>query len=143
MIHDSLAHLKYYAPILESFDRIEEVLASSYEEGTHQIGTLSVTVESYVPTAFTGTFRAHDSAATLVVMLQGEELFGLTYSERCKGAAKDACGWIQISDSPIKTVITAQSGMFTLFMPREPYALGIVANGSDALVKRMTIVLKP
>ncbi len=143
MIHDSLAHLKYYAPILESFDRIEEVLASSHEEGTHQIGTLSVTVESYVPTSFTGTFKAHDLAATLVVMIEGEELFGLTYSERSKGAAKNKDGWIQISDSPIKTVITAQSGMFTLFMPREPYALGIVANGSDALVKRMTIVLKP
>ena len=119
MIHDSLAHLKYYAPILESFDRIEEVLASSHEEGTHQIGTLSVTVESYVPTSFTGTFKAHDLAATLVVMIEGEELFGLTYSERC---CKKQGGWIQISDSPIKTVITAKRYVHP-FMPREPYAL--------------------
>jgi len=142
MIHDSLANLTQYAPILESFDRIQEVLASSHEEGTYQIGTLSVTVESYVPTVFSGIFRAHDSAATLVVMLQGEELFGLTYSERCKGVAKDDAGWMEINDSPISTVITAKPGMFTLFMPREPYALGIAGKDSTSNVKRMTIVLE-
>ncbi|MEA5106641.1 MAG: YhcH/YjgK/YiaL family protein [Sphaerochaeta associata] len=143
MIHDKLSNLRHYAPILDDIDLIVEVLAQAYEEGTYQIGSLSVKVESYVPSGFSGTFTAHDSATTMVVILEGEELFGLTYSERCKGVARDEKGWLAIDDSPIKAVVTAKKGMFTLFLPREPYALGIACTNSPSVVRRMIIVLQP
>ncbi|MDD3423475.1 YhcH/YjgK/YiaL family protein [Sphaerochaeta sp.] len=143
MIHDSLSNLMQYAPILDGIDQITNVLGNAYEDGTYEIGRLLVKVESYVPSTFSGSFRAHESAATVVVMLEGEELFGLTYSERCKGVARDEKGWLAIYDSPIKAVVTAKKGMFTLFLPREPYALGIACTNSPSVVRRMIIVLQP
>lgn len=143
MIHDKLANLMQYAPILENIDQIKDVIASPNKVGTYRIGRLTVEVDEYAPSTFTGIFKAHDSATTLVVMLEGSELFGLTYAERLKGAAKDSDGRITIEDSPIRTVITAKEGMFTVFMPHEPYALGIAGEKNPSWVKRMTILLEP
>lgn len=143
MIHDKLANLMYYAPILEHIDQINEVLATPYEVGTYQIGRLSFEVAEYVPSSYSGVFKAHDWATTLVIMLEGSELFALTYAERSKGAPKDDEGWITIEDSPIRTVVTAKEGMFTAFMPHEPYALGIAKENSLSRVKRIIILLEP
>ena len=143
MIHDSLSNLMQYAPILDGIDQISNVLANAYEDGNYEIGRLSVKVESYLPSGFSGSFRAHESATTVVVMLEGEELFGLTYSERCKGVARDEKDWLTIYDSPIKAVVTAKKGRFTVFLPREPYTLGIACTNSPTAVRRMIIVLQP
>lgn len=142
MIHDRLENLYQYAPIIEHLELIEGLLSNSSALGTHRAGPLSVEIAEYLPSSFKGQFQAHDSATTFVVMLEGSELIGLTYTERCKGSAKNEDGWIFIEDSPISTVITAKKGWFTIIMPREPYVLGIAFESNPHLVKRMTILLE-
>ncbi len=142
MIHDTMDNIVQYEPLLDCFEQIQLILGSDLETGTYTFGDIAVEIETYIPGSFSGAFKAHESAATLVVMLEGCELFGQTYSERCKGTVKNDAGWFFIQDSPITTVTTARPGMFTLFMPREPYALGIAADESPSVVKRMILLLQ-
>lgn len=141
MIYDSLEQLGQYEALIGNTRKILEVVAQMPKQGRYRYPSMTVEVSTHVPGSFDGTFKAHDKHALVVVMLEGDELVGMTYQERSKGAQRNQEGLYVIQDSPITAVLQAKVGFFIAIMPKEPFVLGLKGSSEVSQIKRLTFLL--
>ncbi len=136
MIHDTIDQLRFYAP---SIPHLEEV-ASLDDAGISMEG-MKVFYSQCATSPFVGTFMLHPSKVCVVLTLQGSELLVTTYRRKDQEGNVDEKGLISIQDSEPTDVIRSEEGTFTVFMPGEPFALGIQGEEGPVTAKHLLIVL--
>ncbi|MGH0051961.1 MAG: hypothetical protein ACQ5SW_01040, partial [Sphaerochaetaceae bacterium] len=77
----------------------------------------------------------------VVLTTEGSELLVTTYRRREASGQGDELGFLPIHDSAVTDIIRSEQGAFTLFMPHEPFALGIQDEAGSSVSKHLFILL--
>ncbi|NLK05782.1 MAG: DUF386 domain-containing protein [Spirochaetales bacterium] len=141
MIYDTLDHLMDYAPIVENLDLVIGELHKPWVTGTVSENGLRVTRREEEGKAFSHHFIASKHCVTVHVVLSGREVVATSYHELSKGKKEDEHGHIHIEDGSIASALTLGDGDVAIFMPSEPYCLGIQTDETTSMLKTLTVEL--
>ena len=141
MIYDTLDHLMDYASIVENLDLVVGEIQKPWVTGTVSENGIRVTRKEEEGKAFSHHFIASKQCVTVHVVLSGRSLVATSYQELSKGKKEDELGHIHIEDGSIVSALTLTDGDVAIFMPSEPYCLGIQTEGTTSMLKTLTMEL--
>ncbi len=142
MIHDTLEKLSIWSPAIQNLEKVPEMLAMNLEIGSHILSHMTVHVSEQATSFFDGTFRLHPQKVCLFVTLHGEQTLATSYRKKDTIGKRDDKGFISITDSEPTDVLLSSEGMFTLFMPGEPFAYGLNTHVESKSIKFALIILE-
>lgn len=142
MIYDTIDHIHEYAPLIDHLDSAGEQLHTPWVVGTQALEGMHIRRSEDELTPFSHRFKASKDSVTVHMVLSGSELVATTYHELSKGKKPDGNGHIHIEDGPVAAALTLRKGDVVIFMPSEPYCLGIETAGTASPPRTLTIELE-
>lgn len=141
MIYDTLDHLLEYASVIDHLDLVVEQINEPWVAGTVVEEGMRISRREEKCSPFSHQFIASKQCVTVHVVLSGKELVASSYHELSKGKKDDESGHIQIEDGAIASALTLTEGDVAIFMPSEPYCLGIQTDDTNSLLRTLTVEL--
>ena len=146
MIYDEVSFLHTYISLNHGLTAAMQILeAKQWKDeplGFHPTDNARITCElvAYENSSQPGPYQVFEEKTRLYVVIEGEELMGISWREHARSLSFDGEGQATLIADPIG-VIHAKSGHFALFMPGEPHTSGMESPGKKALVRKLIFTI--
>lgn len=149
MIFDTLANLELYTKIVPNLPAAIEVMdrgdVYTDKEGVYPTPNPKVTyqIKEFNSSVKPGLFEMHKNKTVLEIVLSGRDLLSLAWREnKDQLVSYDKEKDLAMVDGDPIAVYQGEEGRFAIFLPGEPYRLGVSATGESDKVKRITFFIE-